>query len=175
MSDLRSLKPVLPILLGAAIMLSLALGIRQSIGIFLTPLTKDLALSVSQFTMAIAVQNVAWGLLQPITGAWATRLGYRPLMLAGALLYVAGLVLLAVAQGVVSVTLGAGVAIGAAMACTGSAFAFAVAARPVPVALPLAQTRRMRRSRTQGCILAQRRRKRRQALERLAWRTRQRS
>ena len=135
MSDLRSLKPVLPILLGAAIMLSLALGIRQSIGIFLTPLTKDLALSVSQFTMAIAVQNVAWGLLQPITGAWATRLGYRPLMLAGALLYVAGLVLLAVAQGVVSVTLGAGVAIGAAMACTGSAFAFAVAARPVPVAL----------------------------------------
>ena len=58
MSDLRSLKPVLPILLGAAIMLSLALGIRQSIGIFLTPLTKDLALSVSQFTMAIAVQNV---------------------------------------------------------------------------------------------------------------------
>lgn len=135
MSDLRSLKPALPILLGSAVMLGLALGLRQSLGIFLPPITRDIGVSVSQFTMAIAVQNVAWGLLQPIAGAWATRIGYRPLMLAGAVLYVLGLVMLALAQGIGLVTLGAGLAIGAAMACNGSAFAFAVASRPVPVAM----------------------------------------
>jgi predicted MFS family arabinose efflux permease len=135
MTDLRTLRPVLPIVLGAAVMLGLALGIRQSLGIFLPPITRELGLSVSQFTIAIAVQNVTWGLLQPIAGAWATRLGYRPLMLAGACLYVFGLLLLACSQGAIGVTLGAGLAIGASMACTGSAFAFAVAARPVPVAI----------------------------------------
>lgn len=135
MTDFRSLRPVLPIVLGAAVMLSLALGIRQSLGIFLPLITKDLGISVSQFTMAIAVQNVAWGLLQPIAGAWAARIGYRPLMLAGALLYVFGLVLLATSQGMITITLGAGMAIGASMACNGSAFAFAVASRPVPVAI----------------------------------------
>ncbi|NUT16005.1 MAG: MFS transporter, partial [Cupriavidus sp.] len=116
-------------------MLSLAMGLRQSLGIFMPPLTRDIGISVSDFTVAIAVQNLAWGLLQPLAGAWATRIGFRPLMMAGSLLYVVGLVLLATAHSLVGVTLGAGVAIGASMACTGSALAMAVAARPVPAAL----------------------------------------
>jgi len=134
-SRLSELRPVLPILLGASVMLSLAMGLRQSLGIFMPPLTRGIGISVADFTAAIAVQNLAWGLLQPIAGAWAARVGFRPLMMAGSLLYVLGLVMLATAQGIVGVTLGAGVAIGASMACTGSAFAMAVAARPVPVAL----------------------------------------
>ncbi len=56
-------------------------------------------------------------------------------MMSGSLLYVIGLVLLATSHGLVGVTLGAGVAIGASMACTGSAIAMAVAARPVPAAM----------------------------------------
>ncbi|EHP43902.1 transporter, major facilitator superfamily protein [Cupriavidus basilensis OR16] len=56
-------------------------------------------------------------------------------MMSGSLLYVLGLALLATSHGMVGVTLGAGVAIGASMACTGSAIAMAVAARPVPAAL----------------------------------------
>ncbi|WP_371704384.1 MFS transporter [Cupriavidus sp. L7L] len=116
-------------------MLSLAMGLRQSLGIFMPPLTRDIGISVSDFTVAIAVQNLVWGLLQPLAGAWATRIGFRPLMVAGSLLYMIGLVLLATAHGMIGVTLGAGVAIGASMACTGSALAMAVAARPVPAAL----------------------------------------
>lgn len=134
-SRFDSLRPALPILIGASVMLSLAMGLRQSLGIFMPPLTRDIGISVSDFTAAIAVQNLAWGLLQPLAGAWATRIGFRPLMLAGSLLYVIGLVLLATAHGMVGVTLGAGVAIGASMACTGSALAMAVAARPVSAAL----------------------------------------
>ncbi len=134
MSTLRDLRPSLPILLGASVMLSLAMGLRQSLGLFMPPLTRDTGISVADFTLAIAVQNLAWGFLQPLAGAWAARLGMRRLMVGGALLYTTGLVLLATAQGLPGVMLGAGVAIGAALACTGSALALAAASRPVPVA-----------------------------------------
>ena len=94
MNHLQVLRPVLPILIGASLMLSLAMGLRQSLGIFLQPLTQGTGLSVSDFTLAIALQNVAWGVLQPFAGAWAVRLGFRPLMVGGAALYALGLVLL---------------------------------------------------------------------------------
>jgi predicted MFS family arabinose efflux permease len=133
--SLRAMRPVLPILIGASLMLSLSMGLRQSLGIFMPPLTKDIGISVSDFTLAIAVQNLAWGFLQPLAGAWAVRLGFRRLMVAGSLLYVAGLMLLVTAHGFVSVLLGAGVAIGASMALTGPAFAMAVASRSVSAAV----------------------------------------
>ncbi len=135
MSLYRALRPSLPILIGASVMLSLAMGLRQSLGLFMPPLTKDTGISVSDFTLAIAVQNLAWGLLQPLAGAWAVRLGMRRLMVGGALLYTLGLVLLATASGLPGVILGAGVAIGAALTCNGSALALAAASRPVPVAV----------------------------------------
>ncbi len=134
MSTLRDMRPALPILIGASVMLSLAMGLRQSLGLFMPPLTRDTGISVADFTLAIAVQNLAWGFLQPLAGAWAARIGMRRLMVGGALLYTAGLMLLALAQGLLGVMLGAGVAIGAALACTGSALALAAASRPVPVA-----------------------------------------
>ncbi|MGY4827566.1 MFS transporter [Sphaerotilaceae bacterium SBD11-9] len=134
MNKLRALGPALPILIGASVMLSLAMGLRQSLGIFMPPLTQDVGISVSDFTLAIAVQNLAWGFLQPWAGAVAVRLGFKRLMLAGALLYIVGLVLLVTAHGFVGVLLGAGVAIGASMALTGPAFAMAVASRAVSAA-----------------------------------------
>ena len=135
MITLRALRPSLPILLGASVMLSLAMGLRQSLGLFMPPLTRDVGISVGDFTLAIALQNLAWGLLQPVAGAWATRLGMRRLMVGGALLYAMGLALLATAGGLAGVMLGAGVFIGAALACNGSALALAAASRPVPLAL----------------------------------------
>lgn len=135
MNLFSALRPALPILIGAALMLSVSMGLRQSLGVFMPALTKDIGISVSQFTLAIAVQNLAWGFLQPFAGALAVRIGYRPLMMAGALLYVTGMSTLWLAQGLLGVTLGAGFAIGAAMACNGSAIAMAVASRPVSPAL----------------------------------------
>ena len=129
---LQILRPTLPILIGASLMLSLSMGLRQSLGIFLQPLTHDVAISVSDFTLAIAVQNLAWGFLQPLAGAFTVRFGFRAIMMAGAALYIAGLSLMAGAQGFVSVMLGAGVLIGMSLACTASAIAMSVAARTVP-------------------------------------------
>src|SRR3984885_11157052 len=132
MTLLRALRPTLPILIGVSLMLSLSMGVRQSLGIFLQPLTHDIGISVSDFTLAIAVQNLAWGFLQPFAGALTVRYGFRAIMMVGALLYIAGLVLMASAQGMLGVMLGAGVLIGTSLACTAAAIAMSVAARAVP-------------------------------------------
>ena len=132
---LQLLRPTLPILIGASLMLSLSMGLRQSLGIFLQPLTHDVGISVSDFTLAIAMQNLAWGFLQPLAGALTVRYGFRAIMMVGALLYIAGLVLMASAQGLLSVMLGAGVLIGVSLACTAAAIAMSVATRAVPASV----------------------------------------
>lgn len=129
---LQVLRPTLPILIGASIMLTLSMGLRQSLGIFMQPLTHDIHLSVSDFTLALAVQNLAWGFLQPLAGAMTARYGFRPIMIVGSLMYIAGLVLMATANGLVSIMIGAGVLIGTSLACTAAAIAMSVAARAVP-------------------------------------------
>jgi len=113
-------------------MLSLSMGVRQSLGLVMPSLTRDIAISVSEFALALSAQNLVWGALQPFAGAVVVRVGFRPVMLTGAALYCAGLLLLAGAHGMFGVMIGAGVLIGIALACTGSAIAMAVASRAVP-------------------------------------------
>jgi predicted MFS family arabinose efflux permease len=123
----------LSILAGASVMLSLAMGMRQSLGLFLGPVTQDLGLTASDFTLALAVQNIVWGVTQPFVGALADRHGSRPVAIAGALLYAASLAL-TIQGGAMGLMLGAGVGIGAALSCTGSALAMSASARAVSAA-----------------------------------------
>ena len=132
MTNIRDLRPVAPILIGAAMMLSLSMGLRQSFGLIMQPLTRDLAINVSDFALAMAMQSLGWGLLQPVAGALVVRLGFRRVMFTGLTLYLAGLVVLATAQGFFGVILGAGVLIGSALACTDAGMALAVGARTAP-------------------------------------------
>ena len=129
---LQILRPTLPILIGASIMLTLSMGLRQSLGIFMQPLTHGIGISVSDFTLAIAVQNLAWGFLQPFAGALTVRYGFRSIMVIGSLFYIAGLALMASANGFLSVMIGGGILIGMSLACTAAAIAMSVAARAVP-------------------------------------------
>ena len=122
------------ILIGASLLLTLAMGLRQSLGLFMQPAVKDLSIAVADFTLAIAVQNLVWGFAQPLAGAWAVRYGFRVVMTGGAVLYVVGLLFLATASGYFSVMLGAGVLIGVALAGVGSGMAMSVASRPVSAA-----------------------------------------
>ena len=135
MALLQILRPTLPILIGASIMLTISMGLRQSLGLFMQPLTQDIRISVSDFTLALAVQNLAWGFLQPFAGALTVRYGFRAIMVAGALLYVAGLGFMAGANGFLSVMIGGGVLIGMSLACTAAAIAMSVAARAVPASV----------------------------------------
>jgi len=89
-------------------MLSLSTGMRQSLGVFMPAITQNIGVSVSQFTLAIAIQNLTWGLMQPFTGVLVTRVGFKTVMVVGSFLYLLGIIVLAMANGVVAVTIGAG-------------------------------------------------------------------
>src|SRR5690349_938559 len=119
------------ILIGAAVLLSLGMGIRQSLGLFLTPITRDLALTAADFTLAVAVQNIVWGLSQAPVGALADRFGLRSTMVAGAGIYVLGLATMAVAGGAPAL-IASGVLIGVALSCTASSLALTATARAIP-------------------------------------------
>src|SRR6202171_2583234 len=118
------------ILIGAALLLSLGMGIRQSLGLFLTPVTRDLAVTAADFTLAIAVQNIVWGLSQAPVGAIADRFGLRVTMVAGAAIYIVGLAVMAAAQDALALIISGGF-IGVALSCTASSLAMTACARAV--------------------------------------------
>src|SRR5437660_9893112 len=84
---------------GAAVMMTPAMGIRQNLGLFQAPVSRELGIAISDFALAISVQQVAWGLSQPFAGIVADKHGTRGVALIGSLLFIAGVVLTASAQG----------------------------------------------------------------------------
>lgn len=134
-NDPRSPVPrgqALSILIGASVMLSLSMGMRQSMGLFMGPITQELRLTAADYTFAIAVQNMMWGVSQPFIGMLADRFGCRPVTLAGVALYVGGLWLTQAATDWWGLTLGSGALIGIALSCTASSIAMSASARAVP-------------------------------------------
>src|SRR5436309_16136079 len=132
------------ILIGAAVLLSVGMGIRQSLGLFLTPMTRDLGIAAADFTLAIAMQNIVWGLSQAPVGAVADRCGLRVTLIAGAAIYVVGLAIMALADGTAALLV-SGAFIGIALSCTASSLAMTATARAVP---------EERRSKTLGIVSA---------------------
>ena len=124
----------LTILGGAALMLSLAMGMRQSMGLLQPHVVRDLGITAADFSLAIAIQNIVWGVTQPFTGALVDRFGARPVALFGVLVYLAGLIITSQAQAAWMITLGIGVCVGLALSCTASNLAMNVTARAVPAA-----------------------------------------
>ncbi len=108
--------------------MSLAMGMRQCLGLFLPPVTHGLGLTAADFTFAIAVQNIAWGVLQAPIGSLADKYGIGPAVLGGVLLYIAAMVVMAMANGIAMLALSGGM-LGIAVACTGSSLAMTAAAR----------------------------------------------
>ncbi|HEX2539689.1 MAG TPA: MFS transporter [Caldimonas sp.] len=119
------------ILCGAALMLSLAMGMRQSLGLFQPQMIRDIGISAAQFSFAIAIQNIVWGLTQPFAGMLADRWGSRPVALGGVVVYAVGLGLAIVAQSPWLLTLGVGICIGVALSCTASSIVMSITSRTV--------------------------------------------
>jgi MFS family permease len=118
------------ILIGTALLLTLGMGMRQSFGLFLTPITHDLAVTAADFTLALAVQNIVWGLSQALIGSIADRFGLRITMMAGAAIYVVGLGIMAAAQGALALIISGGL-IGVALSCTATSLAMTAVVRAV--------------------------------------------
>jgi predicted MFS family arabinose efflux permease len=122
------------ILGGAAVMLSLAMGMRQSFGLLQPHVVRDLGITAADFSLALAIQNIVWGVTQPFVGLLVDRIGARPVAVAGVIVYALGLVAMSLAQSALVLTLGAGILIGLALSCTASNLAMNVTARTVPAA-----------------------------------------
>jgi len=120
------------IMLGGSLVLTIALGIRHGFGLFLTPMSDEFGWGRETFALAIALQNLIWGLTQPLTGALADRIGAKKVVLAGGLFYAAGLATMALANSGVTLALSAGVLIGLALSGTSFTIILGAIGRAVP-------------------------------------------
>lgn len=106
------------VILCAATIVTLAMGIRQSFGLFLPQMGVDIGISRSDFGLAMALQNLLFGLVQPFVGALADKHGAGRVVLAGALLYAAGLLSAAFAGSALGLHISFGFMIGMAQSAT---------------------------------------------------------
>ncbi len=100
------------ILICGSVIVTLAMGIRHGLGLFLGPMSTDLGWNREVFSFAIALQNLLWGAAQPLAGGLADRHGAPRVIVAGALLYAVGLALMTVSAAPLAFSLSAGVLIG---------------------------------------------------------------
>ena len=84
---------ITPVLIAGCVILMLGFAVRASFGVFQIPIADEFGWARAEFSLAIAIQNLAWGIGQPLFGAVAERFGDRKAIVAGALMYAAGLVL----------------------------------------------------------------------------------
>ncbi|NIZ14779.1 MFS transporter [Phaeobacter sp. HF9A] len=82
-----------PVLLVGSLIIMVSFAVRASFGVFQIPIAEDFGWLRSEFSLAIAIQNLAWGIGQPIFGALAEKIGDRKAIILGAVIYAAGLVL----------------------------------------------------------------------------------
>jgi predicted MFS family arabinose efflux permease len=117
-----------------ALILAVALGIRHGFGLFLQPMSTDNGWGREVFALALATQNLIWGAVQPVTGMIADRFGAVRTMVAGTVLYVAGLLVMAGAGSSFELMVGAGVLVGLGLTGTTFAVVFGVVGRALPPA-----------------------------------------
>ncbi len=127
MLDLRQL------LICSAVLLTFSMGIRHGFGLWLQPMTQAMSWSREDFSMAIAVQNLTWGLAGIFSGMLADRFGAFRVIVMGVMFYALGLWGMANATTPVSLLLSAGLLIGMAQAGTTYVVVYGIVGRNSPV------------------------------------------
>jgi predicted MFS family arabinose efflux permease len=122
----------LTVLLCGSLVIAVSMGVRQVSGLFLRPVAMDLGLSREAFGIAVALQNLVWGLTQPIAGLLSDRYGARPVVLVCSALYAAGFAVAALAPNGLVFWLGLGVLCGLGQSGTSFAVVLAVIGRAAP-------------------------------------------
>ena len=87
-----------PVLIAGCLIILVSFAIRASFGVFQIPIAAEFNWPRAEFSLAIAIQNLAWGIGQPIFGAIAEKIGDRKAIIMGAILYAIGLVLSSMAM-----------------------------------------------------------------------------
>lgn len=120
------------IVVAGCFILAVAAGLRQMSGVFLLPITGDLDIGRQSFGLAIGVQNLVWGLSQPLAGYLSDRHGARPVAVFCALIYSAGLAASSVVSGSIGLALALGVMTGVGQAGTSYAVILGAVGKAVP-------------------------------------------
>ena len=91
-------RAMLVLLVLSGVIISICIGLRQSLGIFMRPMTLEFGISAATFGFSIALQNIVWGISQPFVGAVADRYGARPVLIGTSIIYAAGLAMMVFAH-----------------------------------------------------------------------------
>jgi predicted MFS family arabinose efflux permease len=119
------------VLLCGALIVTLSMGIRHGFGLWLQPVTAERGWTREAFALAMAVQNLAWGLAGPVAGGLADRYGAYRVLLVGSVLYALGLMLMAVSSTPLAFMGSAGVILGLAQSGTTYAVVYGVIGRQI--------------------------------------------
>jgi MFS family permease len=122
----------LVVLLCGGIILTIALGTRHTFGLYLAPMTLDLGWSRETFAIALAIQNLVYGVAQPFTGMISDKYGAPRVLIGGALLYAIGMALMAHTQSGWDFSVSAGLLVGIGLSCSGFSIIFGVVGRAFP-------------------------------------------
>jgi MFS family permease len=126
-----AMKSTRTVLICGALILMLAMGVRQTMGLFMPQMTVANGWSRDEFALAIALQNILWGAFVPFAGAIADRFGAGRVIVASAASYVVGLVLMALAPNPLAFGFSAGLLLGLALSGTTFGVVMGVVAKVV--------------------------------------------
>ncbi len=125
--------PLWLLLAAGSVITALGLGVRSTFGLFLDPVIETLGTGRGTFALAIAIQNLVWGLSQPLAGAVADRFGSARVITVGGIVYALGLVLMSTATSSGMLYLSAGFVIGVGTGAASFAVVLAAVGRMAPV------------------------------------------
>lgn len=131
-SALRPAVPLLVLIIAGCIVAAIGNGVRTSFGLFTLPMAGDLGLSREGWGMAMAIQNLAWGIAQPFAGAYADRVGTGRTIAIGAAVYALGVFTMAFSPTASMLALTAGVVTGVGIAICSFSVVMAAFGRSVP-------------------------------------------
>jgi len=129
-----SSRPLASVLLFAALIVCVSMGIRHSFGLFLVPLSTEHGWSREVFSFAMALQNLVWGAAQPFAGLLADRYGAKRVLWGGSLMYLLGLLGMAWSTTGTGFAATAGLMIGIAHATTTYSVVFSAMGQLLPPA-----------------------------------------
>ena len=115
----------------ACILLAINFGFRSSLGLFLKPVSETFGYGREVFAFSLALQNLLWGLSQPLAGAFADKFGTSRVVIVGTIFYSLGLYITATADNFIGLHLGAGILIGMGISGTGLGVVLPAMARMV--------------------------------------------
>lgn len=122
----------LAVLICGGIILTLSLGTRHSFGLYLQPMTLDLGWSRQTFAIALAIQNLVYGLATPLAGMITDKYGAVRVLIVGTVLYALGVAAMAYSTTGWEFSLSAGLLVGLGLSCSGFAIVFGVVGRAFP-------------------------------------------